>query len=306
MSRIQTINKMINGWATRMGLREPANEPQAAADPLAPEGAVKQESAPNGPPTIQQFTPQLLDWNRIAAARYDVEPDVHLLDFIYWWHFNLPQHASQPRVPIDYYFEDGERSSSKLAGIVQSLDLPKGRKVGLLEFASGYGCVSRHLKKNPLFDLVSCDIHPEAIRFLSETLGVKTLQSASEPGRFSPDRTYDVVFALSFFSHMPRSTWGAWVNALFNSLAAPGYLIFTTHGWVTAAQMKLKTLPPDGFWFAPMTEQEDIDPNEYGCTVVSPEFAFAEIRRQTGSLDIRFIQGEWWGLQDLWIVKRNA
>ncbi len=268
---------------------------------------VKQKETGTKCQTIKnQFSDQFLEWNRIAAARNDVEPDVHLLDFIYWWHLNLPQHASQPRVPIDYYFEDGERSSSKLAGIVQALDLPKDRSLGLLEFASGYGCVSRHLKKNPLFDLVSCDIHPEALRFLSETLGVKTLKSVSAPEHFSPERKYDVVFALSFFSHMPRATWGPWVRALFNSLETPGYLIFTTHGWITAAQMGLKDLSPDGFWFAPLTEQEDIDPNEYGCMVVTPEFAFTEIRRQTRALNIRFIQGAWWGLQDLWVVKRDG
>ena len=256
--------------------------------------------------TDNAFTHQLLEWHREAGTRHQVEPDIHEKDFIYWFLVgNDPSHAASQKSQIDYYFADGEKSAKKLAKLVQALELTQGRRLRLLEFASGYGCVTRHLKKEPIFDVTSCDIHPEAIEFLSRRIAVKTIQSTSSPDRFALPEKYDVVFALSFFSHMPRATWGAWVKALCNALEAPGYLIFTTHGWTSAAHMQMKELPPDGFWFAPLTEQKDIDPNEYGCTIVTPEFAFAEIRNQTGSSRISFMQSDWWNLQDVWVVKRD-
>ena len=131
--------------------------------------------------------------------------------------------------PINYYFEDGGRSAYKLAEIVAALGIEKGRKVRLLEFASGYGMVSRHIKKCTMFDVVSCDIHPGSY-FLSDQIGVKSLSSTSVPQEFSSPDKYDVVFALSFFTHMPKTSFGSWISALYNSLNAPGYLIFTCHG----------------------------------------------------------------------------
>ena len=83
----------------------------------------------------------------------------------------------------------------------------------LLEFASGYGCVTRHIKKNPDYDVVSCDIHPQAVDFLRSRIDVKAIQSMHVPEEFAPVDKFDVVFALSFFSHMPKSSFGRWLRA---------------------------------------------------------------------------------------------
>jgi SAM-dependent methyltransferase len=251
------------------------------------------------------MTEELMRLNRELAARDGVESAVHEKDFIYWFLVEAP-HPTSAQPDVDKYFSDGAHSANQLAELVGKLDLPKDRKVRLLEFASGYGRVSRYFKKDPTFDLVCCDIHPEAIEFLTREIGVKALQSVSAPERFSTPNPFDAVFALSFFSHMPKSTFGPWLRALFKTLDAPGYLIFTTHGWASAKTSDLETLPPDGFLFDSTTEQKDIDSSEYGAAVVTPEFVFNEIRRQTGSQNISFQQAGWWGLQDLWVVKRDA
>ena len=67
--------------------------------------------------------------------------------------------------------------------------------------------------------LTSCDIHSEAIDFLDRQIGVKTLQSVHLPEQFATIEKYDVVFVLSFFSHMPRSSFGRWLRALYGSLS---------------------------------------------------------------------------------------
>ncbi len=252
---------------------------------------------------LPAITEELIRLNREAAAREGVESAVHEKDFIYW--FLVDPHATNAKGGVDYYFDDGAHSASKLTNLVSSTDLPKQSKLRLLEFASGYGRVSRFLKKNPGFDLVCCDIHPEAIEFLTRQIGVKTVQSGSSPARFSTPGKFDVVFALSFFSHMPRTTFGPWLRALFEALDVGGYLFFTTHGWATASRGNLHTLPADGFRFWPDSEQKDIHTSEYGSTIVVPEFVFKEIRRQTGSESISFQQAGWWNLQDLWVVKRD-
>jgi hypothetical protein len=279
--------------------------------------AAKAEPAPNlgAQPFTEVFTKEIVRENRAAAKRQDVVAAVHQKDFIYWYFIrDWLSKGSPVSGPINYYFDDGGRSAAKLAGIVASLGYDPERKVKLLEFASGYGCVSRHLKKLRQFDLVSCDIHAEAIDFLRNQVGVKAIQSAHVPEQFAPPEKYDVVFALSFFTHMPRITWGRWLRSLYNTLNVGGYLIFTTHGQkIWEGQKKHDdqhgiacALSDDGFWYLSMSEQKDLDTAEYGATITMPEFVYAEMSRHIGARDVTCKQAEWWASQDLWIVKREA
>ncbi|MER9003868.1 hypothetical protein NKI88_07695 [Mesorhizobium sp. M0317] len=66
----------------------------------------------------------------------------------------------------------------KLKGIL-TRHLGRG-PFSLLEFASRYGCVTRHLVKGEDIDLVSSD-YPQAISFLANEFKVKAIQSRSIP-----------------------------------------------------------------------------------------------------------------------------
>jgi hypothetical protein len=164
--------------------------------------------------------------------------------------------------------------------------------------------VSRHLKRYPQFDLVCCDIHANAIEFLKDQIGVKTLLSASVPEEFSALERYDVVFALSFFSHMPKSTFGRWLLALYSALKTPGYLVFTTHGLACVMDAGIAEMPPDGFFFAPVSEQKDLDTSEYGCAVVTPGFVMGELCSTCAVDTVIYRYADWWKKQDLWIARR--
>jgi hypothetical protein len=114
---------------------------------------------------------------------------------------------------VAYYFEDGKRSSDKFRELVAA-HAPKQDKHTVLEFAAGYGCVSRHLLHAREISVESCDIHDEAISFLQNKIGVRGLLSSPFPELLSLPSQYDVVFALSFFSHMPITTWARWLGPL--------------------------------------------------------------------------------------------
>jgi hypothetical protein len=258
--------------------------------------------APASGPTIGVFTKEMLRLHRTAAKRQGVEPDIHPKDLIYWYLVNSWERID---VQINYYFEDGGRSATKVAELAAEMGYDGQRKIKLLEFASGYGCVSRHLKKIPQFDLVSCDIHPEAIDFLTRKIGVKAILSAHVPDHFSPPQKYDIVFALSFFTHLPRSSWGRWLKVLYNTVEAPGYLMFTTHGQTVLEMLKPTGLSDDGFGFSAESEQKDLDPEEYGSNITMPEFVHAQIVQQLGQVEVIHRPTEWWKFQDLWIIRRD-
>lgn len=250
---------------------------------------------------IGVFTQKMLDLHSISAKRYGVEPTVHAADFMYWFHVGNACHPSVD-TPIRYYFDDGSVSAHKLAAIIKSEGLGGEEKLKLLEFASGYGMVTRHLKRYPHLALVCSDIHQEAIDFLQNTLGVGAFLSSSRPEEFQSEEKFDVTFALSFFTHMPKASFGRWIGALYQTLKPGGRLIFTTHGYATLADMPGAEIPPDGVLFFPSSEQKDLDPEEYGVTIVKPEYVMAQIMENTSSKQVTYKHAGWWTKQDIWIV----
>lgn len=252
------------------------------------------------------LTAEMERLNQGAAARVGVDPAVHPKDDMYWYALGSVEASADLSANINGYFEDGARSGAQLADIVRRLGYGPNMALRLLEFAAGYGKLSRHLIRQPQYDLVSCDIHTEAVDFLAKQLGVRSMGSAHVPEDLAITSKHDVVFALSFFTHMPRATWGRWLKALSSLLASPGYLIFTTHG---AKQCEAMGIPreglPDGFWFSAQSEQTYLDTADYGSTISLPDFVIGEIYNQTGSPIVLYEHAAWWNSQDLWVVKKE-
>ena len=152
--------------------------------------------------------------------------------------------------------------------------------------------------------VTSCDIHPEAINFLNEKFGVDVVLSNSIPEKLEISDKFDVIFALSFFSHMPKITFGRWLKRLSSFLKPGGYFIFTTHGLLSTAFLPDVEFDDDGFWFQPASEQEDINTSEYGLTCTQPKYVFSQIFESLELTIKCFQEGYWWGHQDLFVIKR--
>jgi Methyltransferase domain len=246
---------------------------------------------------------------RIEAVKFGVPPDIHADDFIFQYHLDMQAEPNRDKARAhvtEYYFFDGDRSAKRLDGIIREHHPhAASRRLSLFEFASGYGCVSRHLRKmSERYDLVACDIHEQAITFLQEQLGVKAVLSHSDPHAFDARAKFDVVFALSFFSHMPDRTFSAWIEALFSVLADDGLLVFTSHGRIAHEDMKHPELHPSGYWFTAASEQKDIPTDEYGAMIATPFYVTDYIARCPGAALVFFQEAYWWGKQDLFIVRK--
>ena len=242
----------------------------------------------------------------LYASQLAVKPDIHLDDHI--WNF-LIENRSFDRIDsaVKYYFYDGQKSARCLKEVVDQLRIPpRPGGMTMLEFASGYGCVTRHIKLlMPEFRSVACDIHSKAISFLRDNLSEEALLSCASPSDFKPNSQFDVVFALSFFSHMPRNSWGKWVRALYDTVADGGALIFTTQGLTSAKFFGNPAIPVDGFWFRADSEQKDLDASEYGQTIVTEQFVRATLKEVLQKEPLSYQAGFWWEHQDLYIVTKG-
>jgi SAM-dependent methyltransferase len=237
-----------------------------------------------------------------VAERYGVEARIHTGDFIFMYH--LDGHDKRPETEAaSVYFADGAQSTDKLRTLLREY-FPGRSGLRLLEFASGYGCLTRHLVKHKDILTTACDIHPEAVEFIKTHIGADAVLSARDPDALSLPAKYDAVFALSFFSHMPPATFKRWVNALLDRVADGGLLIFTTHGRVGQAQIKVESLGPEGRWFAPLSEQRDLPTSDYGTMLVTPGFVFDTVAHRDDYALRFYCEAFWWGTQDTYIFQK--
>lgn len=263
----------------------------------------RQADAATGPTKNSAINRNFL---KASAARHSVRPEVHDEDVLMKFLLRHPGFGSQAGA-VDYYFSDGANSARQLAELLRYLGGPKPPQ-SLLEFACGYGCLTRHLPEAlNRTELTSSDIHPEAMEFLHDVLQVKDCRlSTREPADFRCGREYSVVFALSFFSHMPERTWCHWLACLYGHLALGGFLIFTTHGEASRKHFGNPVIPPSGFWFSETSEQKDLSTADYGQTIVTLDFVRKAAAQAVGRSLHLYREAYWWRHQDLYVFQRPA
>ena len=87
-----------------------------------------------------------------------------------------------------------------------------GTSQRVLELASGYGRVTRHLlQRIDAPRLTACEIVPEAVAHVARTFGVECLASRADPADIAWPRRFDVIFVASLFSHLPRPRFERWL-----------------------------------------------------------------------------------------------
>ena len=204
---------------------------------------------------------------------------------------------------VEYYINDAIESAGKLQELCSGY-FKKPQKLKLLEFASGYGRVTRQINRER-FDITSCDIHEGAIKYVKKNIKVNTILSSTNPDEFTCGGGYDVVFALSFFTHMPDRTFGKWIKCLYEQLAPGGLLIFTAHGRIANAKhwnYKLK----NGYAFYAESEQGDLETSDYGTTVTLKEYIDRVCEEYINNVPCECREGFFHvETQDVYVVQKN-
>ena len=208
--------------------------------------------------------------------------------------------------PLRDYFADGWRTLSELMLLLESVQRPLLGAGSFLEFASGHGRFTRHLVKALGAERVTVsDVVPDAVAFARDTLGVPGFLSAARPEDVAWPRRYGVVFVLSLFSHLPRSSWGRWLARLVDAVEPGGLLVFTTHG-AEAARRARVTLDAEGYFFAPSSESTAIDAQEYGTAFTDEAFVRARTAELAGTVEVlRWAPMWFWHHQDAWVLQRR-
>lgn len=174
------------------------------------------------------------------------------------------------------YFVNGYEQLELVRHIARWRDRQPKR---MLDFASGYGRLTRFLVHERIADAVTvADILEGGMRFQAEQFGVKTILSTTLPQDLVIDERYDLIFVASLFTHLPAATFTPWLRRLAELLTDDGLLIFSVHD---------ETLAPetfDGIHFVSTSESRVLDLADYGSTWVTEEY----VRAQVASIGAEF------------------
>lgn len=99
-----------------------------------------------------------------------------------------------------------------------------------LDFGCGVGKVLIGLREHENLDLYGCDVDAKVIKWCSENLRASTYQNNIFPPLSYPDNYFDVINAVSVFTHLNLEMQIRWAWELYRVLKPGGYLHFTVHG----------------------------------------------------------------------------
>jgi SAM-dependent methyltransferase len=195
------------------------------------------------------------------------------------------------------YFRSGLSIADAL---LQVLRWKFGGRIGnVLDFASGYGRITRFLVREIQPEsLWVADVYAEGVRFQEERFGVRGMVSAIRPADFVCTERFDAILVNSLFTHLPEARFVEWLRVLLGLLAPEGLLAFSAHSPEVLPPGVV--MPESGFLFHATSESGSLDAGDYGSTWVTEAFVRAALERE--GVPSRRIPRALCGFQDLYVA----
>ena len=179
------------------------------------------------------------------------------------------------------YFRSGASIADSLGQVLRWWFGAPGRAAKVLDFASGYGRVTRFLVREiPPERVWVADVYAEGVRFQEERFGVHGIVSTILPEDFACAERFDAILVTSLFTHLPEERFVAWLRVLLGLLAPGGLLAFSAHS--TQVLPLGASMPETGILFAETSESGSLAKSDYGSTWVTEEFVRSALDRAVG------------------------
>ncbi|MEX1024388.1 MAG: class I SAM-dependent methyltransferase [Planctomycetota bacterium] len=238
-------------------------------------------------------------WFAASGADPATVRTIHPGDELLLWEQRLGRPSDELRAT---YMRSGHDTLRYVEDALRQAGRPLGKSRRVLEFASGFGRVTRHLVRvvDPKHVWTS-EILEGADKFSAANFGVHGVGSAAAPEELPLEGEFDLIFVVSLFSHLPQTTFARFLGALYERLSDDGVLLFSTHGPAVVPDVALDAR---GFGYDTGSESLALSGDEYGTTAVTiprvGEFAEAVGVRHLASLERGL-----WGFQDLFAASKQ-
>jgi SAM-dependent methyltransferase len=227
------------------------------------------------------------------------QADEMLLFFLYAQGLNFDQAVAS-------YFESGRRIWAVQRQIMAWRFRSPEWDGNVLDFASGYGRVTRHIVAEiPKERVWVADIYAAGVAFQQREFGVHGLVSTADPAAFQCDQRFDCILVSSLFTHLPAPLFNAWLGRLGALLETSGLLLFSVHD-MSLRPPEAGTGSPTEIVFKEQSESGSLDTREYGTSWVTEEFVRAAVKKAFGSCPVLRIPRGLVSFQDLYAVLKEA
>jgi len=146
---------------------------------------------------------------------------------------SIPPRRLRIAPDLEAYVEDGRRTADELERALRAYARPLEDFSAILDFGCGAGRVLRHVEARvaPGSELSGADIDARAISWLRATYPDRrfAVNGASPPLPF-PDHAFDLVFAISVFTHLDEEDQMSWLEELRRILRPDGQAALSVHG----------------------------------------------------------------------------
>jgi SAM-dependent methyltransferase len=131
---------------------------------------------------------------------------------------------------IGWFLEAGERAAASIRSALASVGVRMEDLGAVLDFGCGCGRVIRHWKDLPA-RIEGTDLNAGLVSWCRRHLGFASFsRNALDPPLAYADRAFDLVYALSVFTHLDGARQATWIAELRRIIRPGGHLLLTTHG----------------------------------------------------------------------------
>jgi ubiquinone/menaquinone biosynthesis C-methylase UbiE len=132
--------------------------------------------------------------------------------------------------PVNY-FGSGRRDVWTMLTLLEKYGAHITTIRSVLDFGCGSARVVRHFRNIADLKLAGTDANLTPIEWNRKNLpGIEFSHNGLQPPLSYQDGSFDFVYALSVFTHIPLEWQRAWLDELHRVLRPGGYLLCTTHG----------------------------------------------------------------------------
>jgi SAM-dependent methyltransferase len=219
---------------------------------------------------------------------------------------------------------DMERVIALYDGVAR---MTEEEKPAILDFGCGCGRMVRFLSAYAHdFSIHACEVNPDHVHWCQENLrGIQVAQCKATPPLPYKARMFELVFSLSVFTHLSKSSAIKWLAEMHRILVPGGILIATLQGLVALEIIRDSVLHQQMFNFQRQDVIEIMESfktgvflfypydsatiemakagEEYGNSFIHPAFLYEKCKSE-GFEVLEYLPGGLRGWQDIVILQR--